>query len=59
MILAMSTLDPTVQGILFLIAVVLLVVAAFLARPNLPFSVAAVGLACAWFVFMWNSFAAS
>ena len=59
MLLAVSQMDPTVQGIFFLVAVVLLLVSAFLARPNVPWSVAAVGLACAWFVFCWNAFAAS
>lgn len=59
MILAMSTLDPTVQGILFLVAVVLFVIAAILARPALWACLVAGGLAFATFVFMWNAFAAS
>ena len=55
--LAFSQMDPTVQGILFLIAVVLFVLAAVgvVGRWNLV----AAGLAFAFFVFMWNAFAAS
>lgn len=58
MLLALSAMDPTVQGILFLVAVVLFVIAAFaiaFTRVNLI----ALGLAFATFVFMWNAFAAS
>lgn len=57
--LAISTMDPTVQGILFLVAVVLFVVAAVLARPAIWACLVAAGLAFATFVFMWNAFAAS
>lgn len=59
MILALSTMDPTVQGIFFLVAVVLFVVAAVLARPAFWACLVAAGLAFATFVFMWNAFAAS
>lgn len=57
MTLALSTLDPTVAGILFLIAVVLFVLAAvgITARLNLI----ALGLAFCAFVWMWDSFALS
>lgn len=50
-------MDPTVQGIFFLVAVVLFLVAATAipVRPNLV----ALGLAFFAFVFMWNAFALS
>lgn len=57
MILALSTMDPTVQGIFFLIAVVLFVAAGFLVIPKVQ--LIAIGLAFFAFVFMWNAFAAS
>lgn len=47
------------QGILFLVAVVLFVIAAVLARPAVWACLVAGGLAFACFVFMWNAFAAS
>ena len=55
--LAVSTMSPTVQGVLFLIAVV------FFALGGLPFlpgkaNLVAIGLAFFAFVFMWNAFAA-
>ncbi len=59
MLLALSQMDPTVQGILFLVAVVLFVIAAVLARPAAWACLVAAGLAFATFVFMWNAFAAS
>jgi hypothetical protein len=59
MTLAISTMDPTVQGILFLIAVVLFVVAAVLARPAIWACLVAAGLAFFAFVFCWNAFALS
>lgn len=59
MILAISQMDPTVQGILFLVAVVLFVVAAVFARPAVWACLVAAGLAFAFFVFCWNAFAAS
>ena len=59
MILALSAMDPTVQGILFLVAVVLFVIAAIFARPSPPVMLIAAGLAFATFVFMWNAFAAT
>jgi len=58
-------MDPTVQGILYLVAVVLFVIAAFWsyspvgrrgeAAPGV--NLVALGLACTVFVFMWNAFA--
>jgi len=50
-------MDPTVQGIFFLVAVVLFVVAAIFARPAVWACCVAAGLAFASFVFMWNAFA--
>ncbi len=58
MILALDTLDPTVQGILFLVAVILFVIAAIISRAELGWLVPA-GLAFFSFVFMWQAFAAS
>ncbi len=66
--LAISVMDPTVQGILFLIATVLFVIAALWsyapaarrgegAAPGVNF--VALGLAFFSFVFMWNAFALS
>jgi hypothetical protein len=53
-------MDPTVQGIFFLIAVVLFVLAAFTyIVPAVKVNLIALGLAFATFVFMWNAFAAS
>lgn len=57
-LLALALMDPTVQGIFFLVAVVLFVLAAFAVtfeRVNLI----ALGLAFFAFVFMWNAFAAT
>lgn len=59
MILALDQMDPTVQGILFLVAVVFFLIAAYLYRPVLPAMLGAAGLAAAFFVFMWNAFAQS
>ncbi len=59
MIVALSTMDPTVAGILTLVAVVCFVIAAVLARPAIWACLVATGLAFAWFVVMWNWFAAS
>lgn len=55
MILALEAMDPVVAGILFLIAVVLFVLAAFgfIARLNLI----ALGLAFCAVVWMWQQFA--
>lgn len=55
--LAVSTMDPTVQGILFLIAIVLFCVAAFVVVDRI--NLIALGLAFFAFVFMWNAFAAA
>jgi hypothetical protein len=57
--LALSTMSPTVQGILYLVGVVLFVVAAALARPSPPIAAIAAGLAFTVFVWMWNAFAAA
>ena len=58
MILAVDQMDPVVQGIFFLIAVVLFVIAGInLAVPRV--NLIALGLAFFSFVFMWNAFAAS
>lgn len=60
MIAAFRTMDPTVQGIFFLVAVVLFIIAAFAyAFPAVKINLIALGLAFATFVFMWNAFAAS
>lgn len=58
MIFALSSMDPTVQGILFLVAVVLFVIAALFVVPE-RYNLVALGLAFFAFVFMWNAFAAS
>ena len=57
--LAIGTLDPTIQGICFLVAVVVFVMSAVLARSELWASLVAIGLAFASFVFMWNAFGAA
>lgn len=64
MILGIDQLDPTVQGIFYLIAVVLFVLAALVTvRPveRAPVTVGLVplGLACVAFVWCWNAFAAA
>lgn len=56
--LAVSTMDPTVQGIFFLVAVVLFALGAASILPGKTNLVAA-GLAFFAFVPMWNAFAAS
>ncbi len=55
--LALAQLDPTVAGIFFLIAVVVFVIAAVLARPALWACLVGIGLACCAFVWMYDSFA--
>lgn len=57
MLVAISSMSPTVQGILYLIAVVCFVLAAVgvSARVDLV----ATGLAFFAFVFMWQAFASS
>ena len=58
--IALNTMDPTLQGIFFLVAVVLFVIAAFsYAIPAVKVNLIALGLAFFAFVFMWNAFAAS
>jgi hypothetical protein len=52
-------MDPTVQGIFFLVAVVCFVIAAILARPAIWAALIAAGLAAATFVLCWQAFAAS
>lgn len=60
MLLALGTMDPTIQGIFFLVAVVLFVIAAFsYTVPAIKVNLIALGLAFFAFVFMWNAFAAS
>lgn len=59
MMLAITALSPTAQGILFLIAVILFAVAAVLAHPSVPLSLVAAGLAFFAVVFCWNAFALS
>lgn len=59
MLFAISTMDPTVQGILFLVAVVLFAIAALIARPTFWACLVALGLAFGFFVFAWNALAAS
>lgn len=56
---AVSYMDPTLQGIFFLVAVIVFVVAAILARPALWACLVAVGLAAFVVPFMWNAFAQS
>jgi hypothetical protein len=55
--LAVSTMSPTVQGVLYLVAVALFALAALPFVPGRANLVAA-GLAFFAFVFMWNAFAA-
>jgi hypothetical protein len=55
---AVSTLDPSVQGIFFLVSVVLFALGATSFLPGKTNLVAA-GLAFFAFVFMWNAFAAA
>ncbi len=55
---ALSTMDPNVQGIFFLVAVVLFALGAASILPGKTNLVAA-GLAFFAFVFMWNAFAAA
>lgn len=60
MSLAVSAMDPTVQGILFLVAVILFVIAAVVAaRPGGLGWLVPAGLAFFTFVWMWNAFSAS
>jgi hypothetical protein len=56
MLLALSAMSPTVQGVLFLVAVILFAVAAVVARAGLGWLVPA-GLACFVVVFAWEAFA--
>lgn len=56
-VLAVDTMDPTIQGFFFLASVVCFVLA-FVAWPNTgKFTVMALGLALFVLPFMWNSFA--
>lgn len=57
MLLALSAMSPTTQGVLFLVAVILFVVAAVAARDGYAWLVPA-GLACFAVVFCWQAFAA-
>jgi hypothetical protein len=56
--LAITTMDPTIQGLVFLAAVALFVLGAFSFLPGKT-NLMSAGLACFAFVFMWNAFAAS
>jgi hypothetical protein len=63
-ILALSAMDATVQGIFYLIAVILFVIAALLVyaparEGRRVVDLVALGLAFAFFPAMWNSFAAA
>lgn len=55
---AISTMSASVQGIFFLIAVVLFVAAGFSISPGKG-NLMGLGLAFFAFVFMWNAFAAA
>ena len=57
MILAIAQMDPTVQGILFLVAVILALLAAF--NVSSPIQLFPLAFAFFAFVFMWNAFAAA
>lgn len=61
MILALSAMDPTVAGMLFLVAFVLFLVAALGAFRTWPFwpVLVAAGLACCALVWLWERFAAA
>jgi hypothetical protein len=52
-------MDPALQGVFFLIAVIVFIIAAVLARPALWACLVAIGLASATIVFCWNAFALS
>lgn len=58
MFLAISTMDPTLMGVIFLVAVVLFVLAAVGVAAG-RVSLIAAGLALVTFVAMWNAFAAA
>ena len=55
---ALGTMSPSVQGVFFLIAVVLFVAAGLSITPGKK-NLIGFGLACFAFVFMWNAFAAA
>lgn len=57
MLFAISAMEPGLQGVLFLIAVVLFALGAFSIASR--FNLVAAGLAVFAFVFMWNAFAAA
>jgi len=61
MLLAIDAMEPVLQGIFFLVAVVCFVLAAFGGYRAYPWygGLVALGLAFATFVFMWNAFAAA
>ena len=56
MLFAISAMDTDLQGVFFLIAVVLFALGALSIVPR--FNLVAAGLAFFAFVFMWNAFAA-
>lgn len=57
--LALTAMDPTVAGLFFLIATIVFVIAAVLARPALWACLVGVGLACCALVWAWNAFASA
>jgi hypothetical protein len=61
MILAITALDPVVQGIFFLVALILFIIAAFSSYRTYPWygGLVALGLAFFTFPWMWNAFAAA
>jgi hypothetical protein len=61
MLLAISQMDPVLQGIFFLIALVCFVLAAFGGYRAYPWygGLVALGLAFFTFPWMWNAFAAA
>jgi hypothetical protein len=61
MLLALEAMEPVLQGIFFLVAVILFVIAAFSGYRAYPWhtGLVALGLAFFAFPFMWNAFAAA
>jgi hypothetical protein len=61
MVLAIEQMDPVVQGIFFLAAVICFALAALSGWRTIPWSgsLVALGLALFGIPFMWNAFAAA
>ena len=55
----MDPLEPVVKGILFLVALVLFIIAAFAPPSTGKWNLVAAGLAFFTVSFMWDSFAAA